>query len=202
MNRQEFLLLTTTAAGAAIFGFLVGDRGGASAPPLSSTSLDAPDSLEPLIEEIRKLAGLMSERARPSPVRETANRTALGETENGVNAPDMVELLERCAALIERMEQRGSASAGQTSPLFLNSPSATSENFLQYLDTDEGLQTFNEEHQLWNFQQVLDRYGRPDEIRANNSTLIWTYKRVRPDGFEDGWNLLFANGFVFKTEIW
>lgn len=202
MNRQELLLLTTTAVGAAIFGFLVGDRESEPAPPRSTLSQAEPESLQPLLEEIRKLGGLMSVLARPAAVRETADRTALGDGEEIASAPDMVELLERCSALIERMEQRGSTSASQTNSLFFDSPSATSENLNQFPETLEGEKAFLAKHQLWSFQQVLDRYGRPNEINVHDNEIVWRYMVTRPEGETVGWNFIFVEGLVYRTDIW
>lgn len=82
------------------------------------------------------------------------------------------DLMGRLDVLQSAMAARFSAQP----PLALQAARAPDPALLQDLRSRTPAER-NREHAMWTFQEVLDRYGRPDEVDTygDSSTIRWTY---------------------------
>ena len=118
-------------------------------------------------------------------------------------AADITQLLDRCTTLLERLERRV-AQDGE-SRLSLTTPRATREDLLQYDEAVEGAgDQFQEDHVLWGYQQVLDRYGKPDSVSVQqDGSVRWYYELFSAESLkqERGYRFYFSDGLLVRARL-
>ena len=69
---------------------------------------------------------------------------------------------------------------------------------------DRAMDAFRKRHLFWTTQQVLDAYGKPDEIEVGDQYSTWTYRlRVAVPGEEDSqeeYEFQLSDGLVFSAD--
>ncbi len=202
-----------TAFGGALVGFVLASASAAPTPSFdpSPATLEVPQgadpNLEALLAEVRALGdrieGLARARGGPASAAATdSERTALAtETHAGPETADVARLLERCTTLLERLEQRTANGSG---PARLAPAAATASRApLEALDfADRDLdQQLTKQHRLSGYQQVLDRYGTPDNVRnmANSIQVSWVYNIELRNGDTFDITFVFIDGMVSRV---
>ena len=203
-----------TALGGAVVGFVLASAT-AAPPPSSLDSAPAPlaaaqnadPNLEALLGEVRALGdrieGLARGRQGPGSDASTdSERTALAtETHASSETADVARLLERCTTLLERLEQRAATGAGPAR--LAPAPATATRAPLEALDvTDRGLDAqLTEQHRLSGYQQVLDRYGTPDNVwnMANSIQVSWAYNIELRNGDTFDITFVFIDGMVSRV---
>jgi hypothetical protein len=56
------------------------------------------------------------------------------------------------------------------------------------------------QHLFWTEQQILDRYGKPDEVNVNNDVSYWDYKDESEGDDHRGFQVVFHRGQVIRVE--
>ena len=203
-----------TALGGAVVGFVLASASAASPPasldptPLPlAVSQGADPNLEALLAEVRALGdrieGLAHGRGTPPNAgAASSERTALAtETDETAPTADVARLLERCTTLLERLEQRTATGSGPA-PL-APAPATASRAALEGLDTtDRELNArLSKQHRLSGYQQVLDRYGTPDNVwnSANSIKVHWGYDIELRNGDTFDVTFEFIDGMVSRV---
>lgn len=170
----------------------------------------SPSALAPSSVEGPKLDAAVAALAKAArELEETAARIGAGErpslAQREVAAPDasalakLVEELERELAELRRTEgSTGTASLHHPSLPHQGEPVAFEEmrdamrNALDSKRFYAAQTDFRERHLLWSYQDVLDAYGRPQEIAPGH----WTYQLPSPAGGTDVLGFSFSDGLV------
>lgn len=203
-----------TALGGALVGFVLASASAGSPPPSFTPSPEAlvvPQGADPnlaaLLVEVRALGdrieGLAHGRgalpaAGPVPSERTALPTSTDETTETV---ELARLLERCTTLLERLEQRTATGAGPAR--LAPAPATASRASLKGLDfSDRELDArLTKQHRLSGYQQVLDRYGTPDNVwnSSNSIKVSWGYDVELPNGDTFDITFEFIDGMVSQV---
>jgi hypothetical protein len=161
---------------------------GAATPGTGPQGSDAAlvGAIGELVDEVRRI------RNAPAPTGEPSERRPV---EDG-SAPDLDE--DRVVAALDRLTQALQASQGRVSgggvgitPLVLPAPGSrlAALEALAGRDWEEN----SREYRFWTFQQVLDRFGRPDEVSDDR----WIYF-LRSGGDETVFTFQFSQGFLMN----
>lgn len=166
-------------------------------PALSPGSRDAQadPNLAALLEEVRALGDRI---AALAPTRVAAvDQRAPAASDGEPGTARIVNLLERCTTLIERLEATG---APDSSSRLLMPADSSQSKFFEEFDWDEpdARQALTDELLLFSRQQVLDRLGKPDYI-DDNTRETWFYKRAESEGTKTELRVAFLDGFVIWT---
>lgn len=62
------------------------------------------------------------------------------------------------------------------------------------------MDAFRKKHLFWTTQQVLDAYGKPDEIEVGEQHSSWTYRLPIADGDEEVYEFSFSDGLVYSVD--
>jgi hypothetical protein len=65
---------------------------------------------------------------------------------------------------------------------------------------DRAMEAWRDKHFFWTAQQVLDAYGKPDEIEAGEGQASWTYRLQLGEDAEEWYYFRFADGLVYAVE--
>jgi hypothetical protein len=65
---------------------------------------------------------------------------------------------------------------------------------------DRAMDAWREKHFFWTAQQVLDAYGKPDEIDVGDNQSSWTYRLRVDEDEEEHFSFHFADGLVYGAE--
>jgi hypothetical protein len=170
------VILVAVGVGAVIGGMLV--RGGVSAPaPVVASSgdrkdfVDAVDALrQELVRSREKLDGLAGTPAAS----ERVDASAASNVHAKDIATELHAVTAELAQAVEALRDAARRSGGDRAPLI--APASTPDSHL--LDEIRG-QPFverNKTYLLWTYQQVMDRFGRPDLIGSWSNGLSWWYR--------------------------
>ncbi len=208
MNRNASLAPIAYVLVGSLAGFGLANlvRPPAAAPPpegLSSDDAGAGQSrqLGAILEELRSLSGDLALAAAASPRRGasarqpsdgSSRRTPAGDDEP--TASGMQELLARCTTLLERVE-RGTAQT-RLQALRLDPPDTSRDALVQFDRTGDARQAFSRDHILWTYQQVLDQYGKPDEVYSGEQGVGWYYEVNHTSGGLLGITFQFMDGLL------
>ena len=96
---------------------------------------------------------------------------------DGTTAPtdfgEVVAAMDRLTRALERSPAGGATGGVGVTPLVLPGPGNRPDQLAQLVGRD--WQELSREYRLWTYQQVLDRFGRPDEISSG----AWLYRLVQ-----------------------
>lgn len=170
---------------------------------LSSTDAGIGQSpqLEAILSELRKLSGdlelaagrsLRSGAPAVMPSNGSSRRTPADEGEPTVS--ELTELLARCTTLLERVE-RGTARS-RLQELQLDPPNTSRDALVQFDRSDDATQAFTRDHILWTYQQVLDKYGKPDQVYSGEQGVGWYYEVNHTSGGLVGITFQFMDGLL------
>ena len=62
------------------------------------------------------------------------------------------------------------------------------------------MDAFRKRHLFWTTQQVLDAYGKPDEIEVGEQSSTWSYRLPVADDEEETYTFYLSDGLVFSVE--
>ena len=183
-------LVSPPAAAPVPVGLSSSDAGGGQSP-----------QLEAILTELRKLSGelefagsrsLRSGGPAVTPSDASSRRTPAGEGEP--TASEMTELLARCTTLLERVERSTTRSRLQELEL---EPAGTSRDALVQFDrSGDATAAFRRDHILWTYQQVLDKYGKPDQVYSGEQGVGWYYEVNHTSGGLVGITFQFMDGLL------
>ena len=114
--------------------------------------------------------------------------------ESGAPAQDgqrMVAALERLTRALELAQGRAAPGGIGITPLVLP-PAGSRQAALEGL-VGRDWEEISREYRFWTFQQVLDRFGRPDEVDNDR----WLYKLQRGDS-EEVFSFQFSQGYLMN----
>ena len=188
---------TTLGVGALFLGGLLGGLlGGALFGGGSERTWGAPPERvvferdEELVEALRALTRELQVRgADDAP--QSAPREALRDDGSTVSADlaDVVTALERLTTALERSPAAGGGGIGVT-PLALPATGARPDRLSQFVGRD--WKDFSREYRLWTYQQVLDHFGKPDEIQGGGT---WLYE-LQQGGDTRVYTFKFVDGYL------
>ncbi|MCB9914900.1 MAG: hypothetical protein H6828_07085 [Planctomycetes bacterium] len=108
-------------------------------------------------------------------------------------------MLERCVALLERLERRAALgatpAAGQLAAPTTPSADLHAERDRYVASSDADQKAYERELFLLSPQDVLDRFGRPDDIDVSDRLVRWRWTWTEGDDTRV-LNVSFANGYV------
>lgn len=201
-----------TALGGALFGFLLSSSFAVTPSTQELRSLELGDSrpevrvdLEPLLFEVRalgdRIAELAGARATGSAAPDTNSAREPVTGTGQATTSEVAQLLARCTTLLERLERRERGSDRGELNLEVEGTSRDTLSALDFTIKDLGKQ-LTKEHILWSYQQVLDRYGPPDEIYnpQNKTSVIWSYWLEMRNGDTNRVAFYFIEGFVSRVD--
>jgi hypothetical protein len=103
--------------------------------------------------------------------------------------------LRELTSVLKSLSARMATSPG-TSSFDLRPPALDAKRPPVPVTAPERQEDFERIHLFWTYQQVLDRYGRPDEIQPRENAQSWWYRESgRVIGFT------FSQGFVISTYV-
>jgi len=212
MTRVWQVAPALTALGGALFGFLLSSSLAVTPSTQDRGSLELGDSrsevridLEPLLFEVRalgdRIADLAGARVDSSGASQASSAREPVAGIGQATTSEVAQLLARCTTLLERLERRERGS--DRGELNLN-VEGTSRDTLAALDftTKDLAKQLTKEHILWTYQQVLDRYGPPDEIYnpQNKTSVVWSYWLKMRNGDTERVAFFFIEGFVSRVD--
>jgi hypothetical protein len=169
--------------------FARGGAPGGGAPAGERVVVESDPQLRAAIEALTRELRL---RAADAPVTVGGAREAVREA-NGAPAGDFGALAAALDRLTQDLEQaRGGVAGGGigVTPLVLPPPGHRAANLRALLAMDD--EEASRQFRLWTYQQVLDRFGRPDYIHEGGR---WTY--VLPEGNGNSeFTFRFTDGFL------
>ena len=181
----------------AFAGGMLANRWIGSAPAPSSVAPSSPPAVETaradevlveLAAEVRRLRQTLEQFAAGAATREPAGNAAQG------NADEIHLLVEELRSLVRSApDRRAPVSGARTPELVLPPPGLRPRAAPRVIDLEEGgnMEQVNREHILWTYQDLLDAYGRPDEISQDGNGLEWLYQG---DGYRT--RFYFADGLL------
>jgi len=142
-----------------------------------------------------RIVSLQSTPSRPASPVTSSERVPVGDgtvPAGGEPTEAVVQLLERCTALLEKLDRR--VGSGSRRELSEAPATASREPLSQYRrGNDEKEAKFTKDHLMLSYQQIIDRYGKPDHYYpGDNGTRAWQY------GTRKGarWTFTFTDGLV------
>ena len=164
-------------------------------PAVPGTARQAPsDSAEDggelaaaVVELRMTLASLQGVLERAAATSQTApHRTPVGEgSGSAVDSRELAASIESLAAALRTMPGGGSSgtSSSLVIPGWIDRRAAFDTSGLRelYRTDDDGQRTeaatkaWRAEHLFWSRQDVLDRYGKPDDVYHDNGFVVWCY---------------------------
>jgi hypothetical protein len=193
------------------------ERARASAPTPAPGNELAPS----LAEIARALQALRSTLEQQPPTLDAA-RVEAPEREPMTPAPgarDDAELVAALQAIAASLRERdrgaqgngGGAGPALVVPAWVNRSAAFADFGMRRaqqaddgLAWDRAMDAFRKRHLFWTTQQVLDAYGKPDEIEVGEQYSTWTYRlAVVEAGREDGqeeYVFHLSDGLVFSAD--
>ncbi len=212
MTPKESALPVSIALVGALLGFFLASSKQCPHPHGASDSVALTPAaggtdLAPLLDELRALgdrivslqAGAVMPRV-PSVTTDRVSVAASSDAATNEPAEAIVLLLDRCTALVERLERK--VNSGPQLDLSQPPPTASAQSLKQYDDSPgHGEKEFTGDHLMWSYQQVLERYGKPSEFYRNSGGVIrWAYET---DEGVDGRtrSFIFVDGFVSRCDM-
>ena len=68
-------------------------------------------------------------------------------------------------------------------------------------DADGFAQQFSQQHLLWGYQRVLDTYGKPQSISADDTGVSWFYWAENKSGEKRNLSVRFVDGYVRSAGV-
>lgn len=177
-DRTRELLFPITILVSVAVGVMIGGvfaRSGKNVP--SPASVPAPDdkAVVDAIDAVR--AELVRVRERLDATSVTSSAKAPVESRSSAAPDATMETRQVTAALLEAANSLRSVIAGfggGSAPLVL--PKTVDPAVWSDLD-HQSFEESKKSYLLWNYQQVLDRFGQPYQFGADNSGTYWMYNR-------------------------
>jgi hypothetical protein len=218
-NLTVFLVgAVALVAGLFLGVWLAGARSVARAAPGVGAPASVPATPTDLAPVLAELAGVLADlRATLAqrPAAPGSSEVPVREAVLAMPAPgdaDLATALQALAASVrglERGTERASganAHAGLVVPAFVNRERAfAGVGLREAQDADDELaweramDAFRKRHLFWTTQQVLDAYGKPDEIEVGERTSTWSY-RLPVEDDEETYTFYLSDGLVFSVE--
>ncbi len=157
-----------------------------TAAPAAVAELDPAlaKAIEELAREVRLLGG-------PAPTADAPERTPVGhEGAESFDPKELIAALDRLTQALKAAQGRASPGGIGITPLILPSGGKRLDA-LESL-SGRGWQELSRDHRFWTYQQVLDRYGPPDEVNGSGQ---WLYMLPLADG-ERSLTFTFVQGYV------
>lgn len=188
-----------------LFGFAIAS---ASQPEASIETAKALNPVERTVGEDPNLAAILRElrgigdrlvansRTPSSPGESSSAREVV--VPEGTNYEEVTTILDRCTTLMERLERRtASSSRGSmtTAPTTYSRKALANMGDIEY----EALKAFTHEHLLLGYQQILDQYGKPDQVYHREGQVTWYYEIVGPTDTRS-WEFRFADGMLISID--
>jgi len=205
-------------AGTLLGAWLASTRSAARVPRAAELPAPARDELAPVLAELARAlvelrAVLATRPALPTPVSVAPAREVADPAARTSHDPDLAAALQALAASLRGLGREtgavpgASGSSGLVVPTFVDRARAFSGVGLREaveaddeLAWERAMDAFRKKHLFWTTQQVLDAYGKPDEIEVGDQYSTWSYRLpVPPDG-EDVYVFLLSDGLVFSAE--
>jgi hypothetical protein len=199
MSRSSSLAPAVLALVGTLVGYGIASAShGADDPRQLSTTLSpgpreapADPNLAALLEEVRALGDRIAALAATDDQRTPVDSSGAPGTER------LVDLLERCTTLIERLESTGSRDFSSRLRMPTDSPKLKSFEAIPW-DEPGAQQALTSELMLSSRQQILDRFGKPSFIYDNDGEL-WHYERTDRGAKARGLSLRFIDGHVMSA---
>lgn len=165
----------------------------APAPAIAPASSGASAPLDPalaraiqeLAREVR-LLGSSSAAAAPEPGRTPVG----GEPAESHDSGDLIAALDRLTRALQASQSRASPGGIGITPLILPAGGKRLDALATLARRD--WEVNSREHRFWTYQQVLDRYGPPDEVTGDGK---WLYTLALAEG-ERSLTFVFVDGYV------
>ena len=174
--------------GSALIGRAAVQPGPAAATPLTAPTGADPElvqAIEQLVDEVR--------RARNAPVEVGASerRPVGGASPPALDEDRVVAALDRLTLALQAAQGRATPGGIGITPLVLPPPGSHRGALEALIGRD--WEEISREYRFWTFQQVLDRFGRPDEVSDDR----WLYFVPHGDD-EEIYTFQFSQGYLMN----
>jgi len=142
-------------------------------------------TIEELVDEVRRLRTAPESRTPPE------RRPVAGEGKPELDEERIVAALDRLTLALQVAQGRASPGGIGITPLVLPAPGSRRGALEELLGRD--WEEISREYRFWTFQQVLDRFGRPDEVSDDR----WLYLVPHGEG-EEVFTFQFSQGYLMN----
>jgi len=177
-----------------VLGSALLGRGAAQPAPITAVPGTGPAivdtelarALQELSDEVRRMRSTSPapDAGERRPVTEEGEAPALDEER-------IVTALERLTLALQAAQGRAAPGGIGITPLVLPAPGSRQGALLELVGRD--WEENSKEYRFWTFQQVLDRFGRPDEVSDDR----WLYRIETREG-EEFFSFQFSQGYLMN----
>jgi hypothetical protein len=179
-------------------------------PAAPSSQPELASALRELAQAIASLRASFEQRELVAAQPLVVERTEVGEVPVA-QSPDLAAAIASLASAVRALKSAQPGASDEPKPLVVpawvdrgRAFAATGLHEAALAADDErresATRAFRQRHLFWTPQQVVDVYGRPDDVDIDDLAIIWSYENKFDDGSAEQYGFYFHDGAVYSVD--